>query len=125
MCPAYCKIVRVFTFRVPCRAGQPLAVHSCAPWTCSNPLRRITVTGHASARIMARGSQMGIRHLIRSTLGRHDRRISEIYRKVIADLGHFVASVRDDIPSPRIWKTTVATVSARYALRAPSEAGDQ
>lgn len=43
---------------------------------------------------------MGIGPLVRHAFGRHERRISEIYRSVFVDLDAFVASVRSGIAAP-------------------------
>lgn len=43
---------------------------------------------------------MGIGPLIRRAFGRHERRISEIYRGIFVDLDAFVASIRRNVPVP-------------------------
>lgn len=45
--------------------------------------------------------KLGIGPLIRRAFGRHERRISEIYRGMFVDLDAFVASIRSNIAAPR------------------------
>lgn len=43
---------------------------------------------------------MGIGPLVRRAFGRHERRVSELYRGVFVDLGEFVASIRRHVDPP-------------------------